>query len=73
MTSIRHKTNRISFLFDLFIGEKKMFRTKFCLKSRHFLFNTPLELIYKGQNKKNTIFTDQTFMNLSCILAALHI
>jgi len=43
------------------------------LKKEHFLFNTPLELIYKGQNKKNTIFTDQTFMNLSCILAALHI
>jgi hypothetical protein len=29
--------------------------------------------MHKKQNKKNTIFTDQTFMNLSCILAALHI
>lgn len=38
-----------------------------------FLFNTPLVLIDKKQTKKNTIFTDQTFMNLSRFFATLHI
>ena len=42
-------------------------------KKAGFLFNNPLEVIHKKQTKKNTIFTDQTFMNLSCFFATLHI
>ncbi len=37
------------------------------------LFNRALVLIDKKQTKKNTIFTVQTFMNLSCTFATLHI
>jgi len=40
---------------------------------RDILFNRALVLIDKKQTKKNTIFTDQTFMNLSCTFATLHI
>lgn len=46
---------------------------KLLKNGQDILFNNALVFIHKKQNKKNTIFTDQTFMNLSCVLAALHI
>ncbi len=42
-------------------------------RAKDFTFNKALVFKHKKQTKKNTIFTDQTFMNLSCIFATLHI
>ncbi|KLT69408.1 hypothetical protein AB674_12175 [Flavobacterium sp. ABG] len=43
------------------------------VKHKVLTINKPLDLIYKKTTKKNTIFTDRMFMNLSCFYATLHI